>query len=129
MACVEVADLVGKTIECDLAEIMSRANLRDDRGDNYMIVSPASGQRFPVMVISFKGNHAVVSYVQDEESGMQLLTGDSSTEEDEMQFCSPAGGYDTYTSEFIVASSTAVRFLEAFVTGVPWPELPFWETL
>jgi hypothetical protein len=95
-----------------------------------MTVFQVGGERYPVMVIYFKDERAVVTYIHDEESGVQLLTNDSSGPRDgEVQFLSPFEGYDSFTEDFIVASSTAVKFLQAFVTGGPWPELPFWETL
>ena len=129
MTDIEAVDLFGKTTGCDPAEMINQASLRNDQGYNYLIVSPAGEQRFPIMVFYFKDEYAVVTHVQDEESGMQILTSDSSTDEDEMDFLSPTGEYDSYTGNFIVAWSTAVKFLQAFATGAPWPELPFWETL
>ena len=130
MACVKAIDIFGKTTECDVAEIMARAALRDDQGYNYLVVFKVGAQRFPLMVVYFKDERAVVTYIQDEESGVQLLTSDSSDREDgEVQFRSPFEGCDSFTEDFIVTSSTAVKFLRAFVTGAPWPELPFWETL
>jgi len=109
---------------------MARADLRDDQGYNYLVVFKVGAQRFPLMVVYFKDERAVVTYIQDEESGVQLLTSDSSDREDgEVQFLSPFEGCDSFTEDFIVTSSTAVKFLRAFVTGAPWPELPFWETL
>jgi hypothetical protein len=130
MICVDVADLFRKTAPCDLAELMKRASLRDDQGNNYVIVTPPGSQRSPIMVVYFKDDHAVVTYIKDEESGIQLLTSDSSFDrEDEIEFLSPFEGCDTFTSDFIVSSSTAAKFLEAFATGMPWPPLPFWEEL
>jgi hypothetical protein len=128
MVCVEVADLFGETTECGLAELMNRASLRDDQGCNYIVVSQVGEQRYPIMVIYFKNGHAVVTYFEDEESGIQLLKGDSSICDDELiQFRSPTGGYDRYTGHSIVRSSTAARFLQAFATGTPWPSEPSWE--
>jgi hypothetical protein len=129
MARVKVVGLAGETTDCDLAEVMKRASFRDDQDCNYIVVFLVSGRRFPFMIVYFKGECAVVVYFQDEDSGTWLLTSDSSTDIDEIEFLSPFEGYDTFTGDFIVSSATAVKFLEAFATGAPWPELPFWETL
>jgi hypothetical protein len=130
MPCAKAIDLFGKTTECNLAEIVNRASLRDDEGNNHMTIFQVSGQRYPLMVVYFKGERAVVTYIKDEGSGVQLLTSDSPDRENgEVDFLSPFEGYDTFTEDFIVTSATAVKFLEAFVTGAPWPELPFWEDM
>ena len=130
MACAKAIDLFGNTTECDVAEIVNRASLRDDQGNNYMTIFQVSGQRYPSMVIYFKDERAVVTHIKEEGSGVQLLTSDSpDCANGEVDFLSPFEGYDTFTEDFIVTSATAVKFLEAFVNGAPWPELPFWETL
>jgi hypothetical protein len=93
-----------------------------------MVVSPTGGQRYPTMVIYIKDEYAVITYFEDEESGVQLLKGDSSVRDDEvMQFRSPAGDYDSYTGDTIVSSSTAAEFLQAFAAHAPWPAEPSWQ--
>ena len=62
MTCVKAIDLFGKTTECDPAEIINRASLRDDQGYNYMTVFQVSGKRYPLMIIYFKDERAVVTY-------------------------------------------------------------------
>jgi hypothetical protein len=130
MACLEVIDLLGKTTECDLAELMNRANFRDDEGCNYVVASRAGEQRYPFLIVYFKDGHSVLAYFEGEEYGVQLLKGDSSVRDDElMQFLSPFEGFDSYTGEFIVSSATAAGFLQAFATGAPWPPSPSWEAM
>src|ERR1700704_5111999 len=102
MPCAKAIDLFGKTTECDLAEIVNRASLRDDEGNNHMTIFQVSGQRYPLMVVYFKGERAVVTYIKDEGSGVQLLTSDSPDRENgEVDFLSPFEGYDTFTEDFI----------------------------
>ena len=133
MTCAKAIDLFGETTKCDVAEIINRASLRDDQGNNYLTIFQVSGRRYPVMIIYFKGERAAVTHIKEEGSGVQLLTSDSpegeNGENGEVDFLSPFEGHDTFTDDFIVTSATAVKFLEAFVNGAPWPELPFWETL
>jgi hypothetical protein len=130
MMSVEVVDLSGEPTECSLAELMNRASFRDGQGYNHIIVSKPGKRRFPIMVIYFKNEYAVVTYFENEASGTRLLKGNSGVRKEEaMQFRSPAGGYDSYTGEFIVRSSTAAEFLQAFAAGAPWPAEPSWENL
>ena len=100
------------TTECDVAEIVNRASLRDDQGNNYMTIFQVSGQRYPSMVIYFKDERAVVTHIKEEGSGVQLLTSDSPDGANgEVDFLSPFEGYDTFTEDFIVTSATAVKLV------------------
>lgn len=128
MAFVEVFDLFGENRRTDLAGLMERAARRDAEGCNHLEIARV-GERYPMLGVRLKGDYAVVLYIEDEGSDMQVLRGGASFGKDEIvQFQGP-DGRESYTGDVIVSFPVAEAFLNAFVSARPWPEWPGWLTL
>ena len=128
MAFVEVFDLFGEVPQTDLSGLMERAAQRDDEGCNQLEIARI-GERYPMLGVSLKGDYAVVQYIGDEGSDVQVVAGDTSFGRDEVIQFRGTEGSESYTGSVIVKFTVAAEFMKAFVMREPWPEEPGWLTL
>lgn len=130
MSFVEVSDLFDEVRQIDLTGLIDRASRRDGEGCNHLEIA-RTGEPYPMLSLSLKGDYAVVQYIEDEGSDVQVVKGDASVDGDViMEFRGPGGtGTEVYNGGVIVRFAVAAEFLKSFVLLEAWPEEPGWLTL